>query len=74
METNKPIKIETNEWWFKGCFIQKQFHPELKPYHVFKDTEKQETVDSCLTFGEAKSLCKLHEVKDCKHGYKPFLL
>ena len=70
---NKPIKIEGDEWWFKGCFIQKQSNPELKPYHVFKDTENQETVDTCFTFSEAKKLCVFNEVKDFKHGYKAFL-
>lgn len=73
MNTSNPIKIEDGEWWFKGCFIQKQTHPKLKPYYVFKDTENQETVDSCFTFAEAKKLCDLNEVKDYKQGYKVFL-
>lgn len=50
-----PIQIESNEWRFKSCFIQKQTHLKLKPYYVFKDTENQETVDSCFTFAEAKN-------------------
>jgi hypothetical protein len=73
MEIKKPIQIEADEWWFKGCFIQKQIHPLIKPYHVFKDTEQQETIDTCFTFTEAKKLCNLNEVKDFKQGYKSFL-
>lgn len=73
MNNTKPIQIEVDEWWFKGCFIQKQYHPKLKPYHVFKDTENQETVDTCFTFTEAKKLCDLNKIKDFKQGYKAFL-
>lgn len=69
----KLIQIEANEWWFKGCFIQKQLHPYLKTYHVFKDTEQQETIGTCFTFREAKELCNLNDVKDFKQGYKAFL-
>ena len=67
------IQIDINEWWFKGCFIQKQINPKLKKYHVFKDTEQQETVGTCSTFLEAKKLCNLNEVKQFKHGYKSFI-
>ena len=70
----KPIQIEDGEWWYKGCFIQKQTYPGLKPYHVFKDTENQETIDSCFTMTEAKKLCKLNEVKNYKYGAKSFLV
>jgi hypothetical protein len=70
---NKPIQIEIGEWWFNGCFIQKQIHPKLKPYHVFKDTEQQENIGTCFTFKEAKKLCNLNRVKDFKHGYKAFI-
>ena len=69
----KPIQIGFEEWWFKGCFIQKQIHPQLKTYHVFKDNEQQDTISSCFTFLEAKKLCKLNEVKNFKQGYKTFL-
>ena len=70
---SNPIQIEEGEWWLKGCFIQKQIHPLLKPYHVFRDTENQETIGTCFTFTEAKKLCNLNEVKDFKQGYKAFL-
>ena len=73
METKKPIQLTDGEWWFNGCFIQKQTHSRLKHYYVFKDTEQQETVDSCFTFAEAKKLCILNEVKNYKQGYKAFL-
>lgn len=69
----KPIKIGLDEWWYKGCFIQKQFNPLLKKYHVFKDTEIQETISTCHSFTEAKKLCILNEVKDYKFGYETFL-
>ena len=69
----KPIQIEIDEWWFKGCFIQKQMNPNIKPYHIFKDTEQQDTIGTCFTFAEAKQLCNLNEVKDFKQGYKTFL-
>lgn len=67
------MQINIDEWWFKGCFIQEQFNPKLKPYYVFKDTENQETIGSCYTFLEAKKLCKLNEVKDYKEGWKSFM-
>jgi hypothetical protein len=70
---NKPINIDTDEWWFKGCFIQKQKHLKLTHYHVFRDTEQQESIGTCFTFLEAKKLCKLNEVKDFKQGYKSFI-
>lgn len=69
----KPVLISSGEWWFKGCFIQKQEHPKLKPYFVFKDTEDQESVDTCFTFAEAKKLCILNEVKKYKNGFKAFI-
>lgn len=51
---DKLIQIEADEWWYKGCFIQKQNHPNLLPYHVFQDTEEQETVGVCHSMLEAK--------------------
>ena len=69
----KPIQIAPDEWWFKGCFIQKQEHRYLKPYYVFKDTKEQESIGSCLTFSEAKKLCTLNEVINYKQGYKSFI-
>jgi len=70
---NKPIQIEEGEWWFKGCFIQKQDHPMLSKYVVFKDTEEQEVIDTASTMSEAKKLCIDNEVVDYKHGYKAFI-
>ena len=68
----KPIQIETCEWWFKGNFIQKQneIRSDLIPYHVFKDTEVQETVGVCHTFTEAKRLCNMYPVKNPVSGWK----
>ena len=71
---NKPYKIEIDEWYYKGCFIQKQEHPKLPKYHVFKDTENQETIDGCYTFQEAKKLCELNEVKNPLNGLKSYIL
>jgi len=68
----EPKQIDPQEWWFKGCFIQKQPHPLLDPFHVFQDTEEQKTVGTCDTFAQAKKLCTLHEVKYYKYGYKGF--
>jgi len=70
----KPVKIETGEWYYKGCFIQEQTHPELLKYHVFQDTENQNTVGTCDYFKEAKELCKSHEVKNPKNGLKSYIL
>lgn len=71
----KPIQIETSEWWFMGCFIQKQndIRHDLIPYHVFKDDEIQETVGVCHTFSEAKRLCILYQVDNPVSGWKETL-
>ena len=53
----KPVLIEIGEWSYNGCFIQIQNHPLLLKYHVFRDSEKQETIGTCATFKEAKKLC-----------------
>ena len=73
MKIEKPVQIEVDEWWFKGCFIQKQNHPKLKLYYVFKDTEDQESIDSCYNFIEAKKLCNLYQVKNFKQGCETFI-
>ena len=68
-----PILIEVGEWYYKGCFIQLQNqynHPELLKYHIFKDTENQETIKTCGTFSEAKLLCDINEVKNPVSGWK----
>lgn len=69
----KPIEIEVGEWYYKGCFIQRQYSPNLRKYHVFKDTEDQETIDTCQTFKHAVSLCNGNEVKSPFFGLKSFV-
>jgi len=70
---SKPIHIESQEWWYKGCFIQGQDHPELLKYVVFKDTEDQEHVGVCNTFKQAKKLCEDNEVIHFKQGWFTFV-
>lgn len=54
-----PRQIESNEWLYKGCFIQKSEHPKLKgKYEVFKNDKQQTHIDRCYTFAEAKKLCE----------------
>ena len=73
MNNLKLTQIETGEWLYKGCFIQKQNHPSLMPYHVFQDTETQQTVGTCYTFTEAKKLCELYKVDNPIHTPKDYL-
>ena len=61
----KPKQIEVDEWIYKGCFIQKSEHPQLKgKYEVFKNNEEQTHIDRCHTFVEAKKLCEENERHD----------
>jgi hypothetical protein len=54
----KPLQIDSDEWLFKGCFIQRSKHPQLiGNYEVFKNDKGQTHVDRCYTFTEAKKLC-----------------
>lgn len=69
---NKPFQIEIGEWWFKGCFIQAQNHPQLDKYVVFKDTENQEPVGTSNKFTDAVKLCKENEVTKYKLGIESF--
>ena len=69
---NKPFQIEVGEWWFKGCFIQEQNHPQLDKYVVFKDTEDQEHIGTASRFNDAVKLCKDNEVTDYKLGIEAF--
>jgi hypothetical protein len=69
----KPIKIENDEWLYKGCFIQKQTHPKLKPYHIFQDTKNKTTVGTCYTFFEAKKIAEIYEVKNPIHTVNDFI-
>lgn len=62
MAKEKPRQIENGEWLYKGCFIQKFEHVQLKgKYEVFKNDERQTHVDRCYTFKEAKKLCEVNE-------------
>lgn len=72
MGMNKPFQIEVGEWWFKGCFIQEQNHPQLDKYVVFKDTDDQEYIDTANRFSDAIQLCKDNEVTDYKLGIEVF--
>ena len=69
----KPYKIDTVEWYYKGCFIQKNNHPKLSIYCIFKDTKDQETIGECYTFTEAKKLCELNEVINPFIGLESFI-
>ena len=65
MSKEKPKQIEVDEWIYKGCFIQKSEHPQLKgKYEVFKNNEEQTHIDRCYTFIEAKKLCEKNECND----------
>lgn len=55
-------QIDSDEWLYKGCFIQKSEHPQLiGKYEVFKNDERQTHVGRCYTFTEAKKLCVENE-------------
>jgi hypothetical protein len=69
---NKPFQIEVGEWWFKGCFIQEQNHPQLGKYVIFKDTEDQEHIGIANKFTDAVKLCKENEVTEYKLGIEAF--
>lgn len=69
---NKPFQLEVGEWWFKGCFIQEQNHPQLDKYVIFKDTENQEHIGTASKFTDAIQLCKDNEVTDYKLGIEAF--
>jgi len=69
---NKPFQIELGEWWFKGCFIQEQNHPQLAKYTIFQDTVLGMTVGSASTMKDAIQICKDNEVKDYVQGIEAF--
>ncbi len=61
----KPIQIDSQEWIYKGCFIQLFKHPKLKgKYEVFKNNKEQTHIDRTSTFLEAKKLCEVNECFD----------
>ena len=70
--SKKPVKIEEGEWYYKGCFIQKQDHPLLRRFIVFQDTKKQKIVGGCFCFNEAKKLCVENEVINPELGLDSF--
>jgi hypothetical protein len=72
MGMNKPFQIEIGEWWFKGCFIQEQNHPQLAKYIVFQDTVLGMNVGTASNFKDAVQLCKDNEVTDYKLGIEAF--
>lgn len=55
---NVVWQIDTDEWYYKGNFIQKQNHPQLEPYFVFKDTEDEQIIGGASSFSYAKFLCE----------------
>lgn len=61
-----PVLIETDEWLYKGCFIQKQaVHPKLGGrFEIFKNNTSQTHVGRTYTYVEAKKLCENNECFD----------
>jgi hypothetical protein len=51
----KPVPIETGEWWFNGCFIQEQNHPQLEKFRIWPDASIMETM-TASTFKEATKI------------------
>jgi hypothetical protein len=65
MAKEKPRKIDTDEWLYKGCFIQKSVHPILfGKYSVFKNNSFQTDLGRYMTFAEAKKICEQNECFD----------
>jgi len=62
----EPRQVGTDEWLYRGCFIQKQDkHPELSgKFEVFKNNGKQTHVGRSDTFTGAKDLCESNECYD----------
>lgn len=58
-------QIDTQEWLYKGCFIQEFTHPKLiGKYEVFKNDEAQTHIGRAHTLKEAKKLCTENECHD----------
>lgn len=68
----KPFKIDTDTWWFKGCFIETQDHPMLMKFLIRADTEESDVIDTTNTMTEAIKICKANEIKDFYLGIKGF--
>ena len=65
----KPYQIEDGEWYFKGCFIQKQ----PTGYVVFADDSTQTHIGVCGKMADARTLCVENQVKKPKLGLLSFL-
>jgi hypothetical protein len=62
---SEPIKINSGEWLFKGCFIQEFKHPKLSGrFEVFKNDKQQTHISVCNNFEQAKKLCIENECFD----------
>lgn len=68
------VKIDLDEWLFKGCFIQKSIHhPQLiGNYEIFKNNKEQTHIGRTYTFLEAKKLCAENECFDNYLKFSPF--
>ena len=70
MIKEKPRQIECDEWFYKGCFIQKFAHPKLiGNYEIFKNNKNQDHIGISSTFIEAKKIC---EENECYDNYLKF--
>jgi hypothetical protein len=59
---DQVVQIDSEEWLYKGCFIQESEHPQLfGKYEVFKNDKEQTHVGRTKTFSEAKKLCEENE-------------
>jgi hypothetical protein len=58
-------QIETDEWIYKGCFIQLFKHPVLfGKYTVFKNNQSQTHIGRFKNIKDAKRACIENECKD----------
>lgn len=53
-----PVLIATDEWYYKGRFIQKNTHPNLQPYTSFNDDAIGTDVQPHFSMDEAKRYCR----------------
>lgn len=65
---HKPIPVETGEWWYYGCFFQKNEHPSLLSYCVFQDSETEMVIGSTNSFVRAKELAIGNQCFDFSSG------
>lgn len=57
--------VDEEEWLYRGCFIQKQEHPQLqKGFCVWKNNVSQTHLAVVSTFKEAKLVCEEHSCFD----------